>query len=794
MAEGGSIEIGDGFVKITSKVDDKGIKKDADRTGDAFQETFTKAVEQGATRSRPRLLAAWRRTGAATSDGFYKGADGRWRNNENKFVASGDVTGQRFGTRLVKGVIGGLSGLVGGVSKSFTGLRGAVGPVLGPLGAIAPILSILGPMLVSTTAWLWNFGSAAVAVAPMVLLLNLQIKAITKIIAGFGPAMAAEVKPITDAFKDANKEASALAAEGLRPLAEEFVRVNFGNVRTMLSSIATDVNIVAHGFFNWANSSAGVHTLGEIMRGIQTTTSVLAPSVQRLAISFLEMLGRISDVTSAAGAGGLAGALDRVSVMFDNITEATVIDGLDRLKVAFQQINTAITRTVEFGRSVIDFYQRFRTQIQLAIDVLGVLAIVFGGPVTAAIAAAGLIIRHWDQVRALFSTAREWFSGVEGGSAILDRLKVIANDVWLALQRAFFTIRDAVAGPLRELGETLQTKLFPALGNLLVAIGPLIPILIDRLAPAIGETVAWFIRMIDFAAKVVAAVVNFALKVGAKADEVKSKFDSVRKFFADLPGKIRAGISALPGIIATTFQNMANRALYLAGYLVGRVIREIGLLPGKVRNAITSAPGIISAMFDRAVTAGRNGATRFLNGAINLIKTFPGKARSAISGVPGQIKSVFSGAGSWLTSAGSNILKGLVRGMKGAVGEAVNTAVGAAKSVIGGLKKGLGINSPSKVAEEEVGQFVMPGVTRGVKKTLPAEERKIAAMVPSVATTAAAATMSASAPTSTTSNATRVENLNVNVRGVLDPTDPVAMRRMIGAIYEELAKYERSYT
>lgn len=793
MAEGGSVEIGDGFVKITSKVDDKGIKRDAERSGDKFQDTFSKAVEDGARRRRPRLVDVWRRTGGATSDGFYKGADGRWRDGENRFVASADVTGNRFGSRLVKGFTGVVGGIVKGAASAFSSLRGAIGPIVGPLGAIVPMLSIIGPLLANASVAVWNFGAGLLAAAPALLAVRGQLKIITALVESFAEAIGKEMSPITTAFKEAHKEASALATDGLRPLAEEFVRVNFGSVRTLLSSVATTTNEIVKGFMNWANSARGVQAVHQITQGVIKLYDGLAPSIVKMSTAFLEMFGRISDVSAAAGVKGLGGVLQWLTDLFNGITAETVQGGLRTTRDNFVAIGNAIKTVVDFGRGVVEFYQRFRTQIQLTIDVLGVLAIVFGGPVTAAIAAAGLIIRHWSTVKALFEQARGWFSGIEGGSQILDRLKVIATNVWLALQRAFFTIRDAVEGPLRRLAETLQTQLFPAFGNLMTVIGPLIPVLIDKLAPAIGVVLKNFINMINFAARVVTAIVNFVAKVVIEAQKLETRWNKTKTFFRNLPGEIIGFLASLPGRISAIFVSMTNKALYQVGYMIGQTISRLRQLPGKAASAVASLWSAMSGAFSRSTNNARSGASRLVSGTVSFFRQLPGKARSAISATPGRIKSVFSGSGSWLVSAGRNILMGLVRGMKGAVGEAVNTSVNAAKSVISGLKSGLGINSPSKVAEEEVGRWVPPGLARGVKKAMPAAQREIAAMAPRAATAATAATMAAPSTTTSTSNATRVENLNVNVRGVLDPSDPVALRRMIAGLYEELAKYERSY-
>jgi hypothetical protein len=108
-----------------------------------------------------------------------------------------------------------------------------------------------------------------------------------------------------------------------------------------------------------------------------------------------------------------------------------------------------------------------------------------------------------------------------------------------------------------------------------------------------------------------------------------------------------------------------------------------------------------------------------VNGAINIIRGLPGKARSALSGLRGAITGAASGAGSWLVGAGRAIISGLISGIRSMIGAAVSAAISGMKSVISGAKSALGINSPSKVAAKEIGRWLFPGVTMGVKKSIP---------------------------------------------------------------------------
>ena len=102
---------------------------------------------------------------------------------------------------------------------------------------------------------------------------------------------------------------------------------------------------------------------------------------------------------------------------------------------------------------------------------------------------------------------------------------------------------------------------------------------------------------------------------------------------------------------------------------------------------------------------------------------------ATLMGLPGRIAGIFAGAGSWLFSAGRDIVMGLVNGIGAAIGQAAAAAARLAASVVSAAKGALGIHSPSKVFEEQVGRMIPAGVSVGVTKGIPALGRTIDGMV-----------------------------------------------------------------
>lgn len=228
----------------------------------------------------------------------------------------------------------------------------------------------------------------------------------------------------------------------------------------------------------------------------------------------------------------------------------------------------------------------------------------------------------------------------------------------------------------------------------------------------------------------IASVFNSARSTAINA--TTNLVNGVINFFRTLPGRARAAISSLWGSMVGAFNSARSGSLSSSGSLVNGVINFFRQLPGRARGAVAGLWGSMAGAFNSARSAAINAANSLVNGAINTLRQLPGRARSAVGGVRGAIMGAFGGAGGWLVGAGASIIQGLIGGIRSMIGAAVGAAISGMKSIISGAKSALGIGSPSKVFDREVGRWLFPGVVRGVKRTLPAAQRAVAAATASL--------------------------------------------------------------
>lgn len=128
--------------------------------------------------------------------------------------------------------------------------------------------------------------------------------------------------------------------------------------------------------------------------------------------------------------------------------------------------------------------------------------------------------------------------------------------------------------------------------------------------------------------------------------------------------------------------------------------------------------GAVESIVSWFTTAGEN-IRSFFN---NVGTAVSNKARDIARAVRDGVQSAID----WLRelpgraiSLGSNIVKGIFNGIQNAGAWLYNKLRGWVSNVLGWVRRLFGIHSPSKVFADEVGKFIPPGITVGVKEAMP---------------------------------------------------------------------------
>ena len=290
-------------------------------------------------------------------------------------------------------------------------------------------------------------------------------------------------------------------------------------------------------------------------------------------------------------------------------------------------------------------------------------------------------------------------AGIELLMALVDALPVIIDALVDALPqiiRATVTALIAAAPQIAKAGIKL-------LGALIEAI----PVIVVELAEAVPDIVAAIIDVLaelpgligEVFAEIVTDLVEWGQQMLSNASTAMSNMLSqVNSIIQELPGKIWTHLVNAVNRVIAWGQQMVSNASTAASNMLSKVSSTLQQLPGKVWDYLSQAAQKVVTWGTQLAQKGAAAATQLFNSIVNGLSSLPSKMAEIGSNIVSGIWNGISSGWNWLTNKVSNL----------------------ANSLLDAAKDALGINSPSKEFADEVGRWIMPGVGKGLDKSMPA--------------------------------------------------------------------------
>ena len=290
-------------------------------------------------------------------------------------------------------------------------------------------------------------------------------------------------------------------------------------------------------------------------------------------------------------------------------------------------------------------------------------------------------------------------AGIELLMALVDALPVIIDALVDALPqiiKATVTALIAAAPQIAKAGVKL-------LGALIEAI----PVIVVELAKAVPDIVAAIIDVLaelpgligEVFAEIVTDLVEWGQQMVSNASTAASNMLSkVSGIIQELPGKIWTHLVNTVNKVVAWGQQMVSNASTAASNMLSKVSSTLQQLPGKVWEYLSQAAQKVVTWGTQLAQKGAAAATQLFNSIVNGLSSLPSKMAEVGSNIVSGIWNGISSGWNWLTNKVSNLANSLLDAAKGA----------------------LGINSPSKEFADEVGRWIMPGVGKGLDKSMPA--------------------------------------------------------------------------
>ena len=287
-------------------------------------------------------------------------------------------------------------------------------------------------------------------------------------------------------------------------------------------------------------------------------------------------------------------------------------------------------------------------------------------------------------------------------------------ELLMALVDALPVIIDALVDALPQIIEATVTALIAAAPQiakagikLLGALIEAIPVIVVELAKAVPDIVAAIIDVLaelpgligEIFAEIVTDLVEWGQQMLSNASTAMSNMLSqVNSIIQELPGKIWTHLVNAVNKVIAWGQQMVSNASTAASNMLSKVSSTLQQLPGKVWDYLSQAAQKVVTWGTQLAQKGAAAATQLFNSIVNGLSSLPSKMAEIGSNIVSGIWNGISSGWNWLTNKVSNL----------------------ANSLLDAAKDALGINSPSKEFADEVGRWIMPGVGKGLDKSMPA--------------------------------------------------------------------------
>lgn len=435
------------------------------------------------------------------------------------------------------------------------------------------------------------------------------------------------------------------------------------------------------GFIEGDGLGSLLDTLVTIFTGIVNGISSMLPSllpalielISYVVTSLLDQLPAILDCALELILGLAQGILAALPVLIEALPE--VISSIVEFLIS------AVPQIIDAG---IELLMALVDALPVIIDALvDALPQIIKATVTALIAAAPQIAK----------------AGIKLLGALIEAIPVIVVELAKAVPGIVAAIIDVLAElpgligevfaeivtDLVEWGQQMLSNASTAMSNMLSQVNSIIQQLPGKiwthLVNAVNKVIAWGQQMLSNA-----------------STAMSNMLSQVSSIIQELPGKIWTHLVNTVNKVVAWGQQMVSNASTAASNMLSKVSSTLQQLPGKVWDYLSQAAQKVVTWGTQLAQKGAAAATQLFNSIVNGLSSLPSKMAEIGSNIVSGIWNGISSGWNWLTNKVSNL----------------------ANSLLDAAKDALGINSPSKEFADEVGRWIMPGVGKGLDKSMPA--------------------------------------------------------------------------
>lgn len=337
-------------------------------------------------------------------------------------------------------------------------------------------------------------------------------------------------------------------------------------------------------------------------------------------------------------------------------------------------------------------------------------------------------------------------NGANGFKSFQEQAKTSTSGIRTSLTNLSTAITKGLSGALDELDKALQNaglggisgviqKISKGISNVFKAIVPLIPKIITF--------VQWIVKLAPIWAPIVAGIIayNAVMKIAqgvTMAMQVAQMLLNAAMMLNPI-GLIIAAVVALIAIFVilwnksegfrnfwiSAWETIKNAVITAWNFIKGVFTTVIDFIKNNWKqillflvNPFAGAFALLykhNEKFRNAVNNLVNKVVGFFKSIPGKIKAIPGKMVSFFKSLPNKILNIFKSLPGKIKNVGLNIVKGIGRGITSGTTWIKNKIKEFTNNVKNSLKSFFGIESPSKWANEVIGQNISKGIAKGLK-------------------------------------------------------------------------------
>ena len=332
-------------------------------------------------------------------------------------------------------------------------------------------------------------------------------------------------------------------------------------------------------------------------------------------------------------------------------------------------------------------------------DILLLLANPFAGAVK-------LLYEHCESFRNIVDNIASFFQELPGKiwDAILGAVTIVTtwgeNMKTAVVQAATEFVTNAVTF-FQELPYKIGYVIGQAIGNVVQFGIDLVTWATTEIPNFINTVITFLVelpgKIWDAIVSAITNVQNWGQQIYTQATNyIQNTITTVVNFLSQRPGKIWNAIVSAITNMANWGQQMLSQASAAASNILSNVYSTLSQMPGRVWNAIQGAIQSVANWGSGLLQQGRNAASQLVSAVINGVASLP----------------------SQMASVGYNIVTGVWNGICNAAGWFRRQVQSFFSGIVDGVKNALGIHSPSRVFQDEIGKYMAQGAGVGFTNEL----------------------------------------------------------------------------